>query len=369
MQGCAEGERDTTATKIAGYYINKLNLSDTSAILYAWNKLNRPPLPDQDIHKVLRSVSRYKPVEPTEKTGVKIDNVYDADKMVSSYREYLKNLKNNRFRTGIDEIDAKIRGVGGGEVLTIIARAGGFKTAMLQHMLKNYTKYSSNGAIFFSLEMPIANITERFFSMLDGCTGREVENTFNNPNMSKITESSILQFKNDLKNLYVVDSKICLNDVKQYIEIIEKNYNKKIGVVGIDYLGLIDAAGKDEYQIVSSIARGVKDLAKAVNLPIVLLSQVSRKGGDGEVEVSLDMGRGSGAIEEGADFVIGLWQEEKSLAVEETEYNLISRILKNRKGPKGSKWVIDLEPKTLQFSGKSYKYIEPIKKTRKGKTA
>jgi len=51
-------------------------------------------------------------------------------------------------------------------------------------------------------------------------------------------------------------------------------------------------------------------MAKALNIPVVLVSQVSRKGGDGDIEISMEMGRGSGAIEEAADFVLGLWQVE-----------------------------------------------------------
>jgi len=69
--------------------------------------------------------------------------VYDSKRMLDEYQSYIKSLKQNRFITGIHEIDKRIRGVAGGEVLTIIARAGSFKTAMLQNLLKNYIKNSA----------------------------------------------------------------------------------------------------------------------------------------------------------------------------------------------------------------------------------
>ncbi len=103
-----------------------------------------------------------------------------------------------------------------------------------------------------------------------------------------------------------------------------------------------------------------------INLPVVLLSQVSRKGGAGEVEVSLDMGRGSGAIEEGADFVLGFWQVKNHDINTDREYDLICRILKNRKGPKGSRWLLEMEPSFFYFSGNAIKYEPPKKSTSTG---
>lgn len=299
---------------------------------------------------------------------VDMSNVYDATRMVDEYKAYLANLKNNRFITGIDEIDRRIRGIAGGEVLTIIARAGSFKTALLQNMLRRYVDHSKWAAVFFSIEMPVASVTERFFEMLDGCTGREVERTFTDPALSSAADASVKQFTHDLRNLFIVPTKISLEFIPRYIAMIEKRRNVKIGVIGVDYLGLMDGGDGNEYEVTSKLARGIKQVAKAVNLPIIMLSQVSRKGGDGEIEISLDMGRGSGAIEEGADTVLGLWQMERpgSCMDGEAEYDLICRILKNRKGGKGSRWVLDLNPKTLQLGSDATEY-KPAK-TKRSKT-
>ena len=299
-------------------------------------------------------------VEYDRRSGVHISNVFTADRMIEEYRNYLANLKNNRFLTGIDEIDKRIRGVGGGEVMTIIARAGSFKTALLQNLLLNYTKNSAWGAVFFSLEMPVANVTERFFSILSGSPAREVEDQFKD----SCPEDWVQNFQRDMRKLFVVPTKIGLEDIPQYVALIEQQLRVKIGVVGIDYMGLMDAQGDGEYEQVSRIARGLKGIAKTINLPVIVLSQVSRKGGDGDVEVSLDMGRGSGAIEEGADFVLGLWQQEKTCGYGEATFELIARILKNRKGPKGSRWVLQLDPKALKFGSKTTEYTPP-KKSRK----
>ncbi len=287
--------------------------------------------------------------------------VYNSKRMVEKYRQYVNSLRNNRFITGIHEIDKRIRGVAGGEVLTIIARAGSFKTAWLQNLLKNYINNSTWAAVFFSIEMPIASVTERYFEIIGGCTGAEVETMYSNPEQMLGRQAAEAEFIKDLERLFVIPSKISLHDIPRYIGLIESEYQVKVGVVGIDYLGLMDGAGQNEYEIVSRLARGIKSTAKLINLPVIVLSQVNRKGGSGEDEITLDMGRGSGAIEEGADFVLGLWQVEKTVEVVGAEeprkdYDLICRILKNRKGVKGSRWLLELDPSTLRFGSNAEPY-------------
>jgi replicative DNA helicase len=291
----------------------------------------------------------------------KMDEVYDSRRMVEEYRKHVSSLKNNRFITGIHEIDKRIRGVAGGEVLTIIARAGSFKTAMLQNLLKNYIDNSTRAAVFFSIEMPVASVTERYFEILDGCTGAEVETMYAEPCRAEMKQAAEAEFIKDLKRLFVIPSKISLPDIPKYIGLIESKYKVRIGVIGVDYLGLMDGSGQNEYEVVSRLARGIKSTAKRINLPVIVLSQVSRKGGGGESEVTLDMGRGSGAIEEGADFVLGLWQVEKTANVigadeSRKNFDLICRILKNRKGTRGSRWVLELDPSTLRFGSQAEPY-------------
>ena len=354
MMGVRDGERNATGAKIAGYWINKISPADVLSILTTWNKNNIPPMSDDRVKTIVKSVSRY---EPQKQRQVDLSNIYDSKRMVEAYKEYIKSLKNNKFITGIQEIDKRIRGVAGGEVLTIIARAGSFKTATLQNMLKNYIDNSAWAAVFFSLEMPVASLTERYFGILDGCGGREVEKMFREPDQHNVMTASISQFEENLKRLYVVPVKISIPDIPKYINLIESEYNVKVGLIGIDYLGLIDAHGTSEYEITSRIAKNIKQTAKLLNLPVIVLSQVNRKGGDGQSEISLEMGRGSGAIEEGADFVLGLWQIGGK-----DERELICRILKNRKGAPGSRWKLSMYPDTLCLSSEAEEYIPPSKK-------
>jgi replicative DNA helicase len=358
MAGVTEPGRNAAGAKIAGYWTNKLPAVDVSTILHTWNQNNTPPLDDNEIQTIVKSVSRYQP-EVETKTRVDISNVYDAARMVEAYQQHIANLKKNRFILGIPEIDKRIRGVAAGEVLTILARSGSFKTATLQNILKNYTQNSAWAAAFFSIEMPVAIVTERYFQILAGCTGREVETMFTDTDQLEMKGAAIGQFIKDFQRFFVIPTRVSLSDIAAYVKLIESEKNIKVGVIGIDYLGLMDGPGANTYETISRLATGTKNTAKLLNIPVILLSQVSRKGGSGQTEISLDMGRDSGAIEEGADFVLGLWQQPRDekdvdvwadgLPAAENKTDLICKILKNRKGPAGSAWKLELVAHAMQI--------------------
>lgn len=276
-------------------------------------------------------------------------NVYLVDDMIMAYHEHIKNIQENTLTLGIKEVDEIIRGVAPGEVLTIIARAGSFKTALLQNILQNHSKKSDGIATFFSLEMPVPMVFERFQQITNKFTGRQVEYFYH----SGDTEIPDAIIKEHLAGVAVIPVKVSLKEMARFAPIIQKKTGKPVSAIGIDYLGLVDSDEKSNIDRISSVATGTKDLAKELNVPVILLSQVSRKGGIGENRITLDMGRGSGEIEEGADFVLGLWQQTVNEQLE-----LICSILKNRKGKKGSDWRLELDPQFMRFSGNAEKYIE-----------
>lgn len=297
------------------------------------------------------------------KRGVHISNVYTPDRMLKAYSDYVEKLKDNQFVTGLERIDKLIRGVGGGEVMFIIARAGSFKTATLQNMLLNYRKTSERSAVFFSLEMPVASLTERYHEIVSGFKGREIEGIYGHPDEAELRDRIERDFIEDMDRIFVIPTKVGLKDLVSYVNLIETNFRTKVGLLGIDYLGLMDEPGKEEYQIITNLSRGLKDTAKLLDIPIVCLSQTSRKGGEGETEITLDMGRGSGAIEENADVALGIWQNKTDDDMEGGE--IILKILKNRKGAKGSRWLLDLDKETLKLSPTCYPWEPPKTKGRK----
>lgn len=276
--------------------------------------------------------------------GIHPDNVFTAEKLLEAYQEHVRDISGNVFRTGIHEIDKQIRGVTGGEVLTVIARAGSFKTSLLQNLLIHHANSTKRASVFFSLEMPMAPVSERFQQIIHGSSGQEIEEINRTPEAMAIRVNLEKAFLENLKGLYVVPEPVGISGIGAYCRLIHREYKADIGVIGIDYLGLLNGYRGNEYERLSELARNLKTLAKRLNLPLVVLCQTSRRGGSGDVEISMDMARGSGAIEEAADFVLGLFQVN-----EEGRQGLVAKILKNRKGPAGSCWLLDLDRSTFRI--------------------
>jgi replicative DNA helicase len=119
------------------------------------------------------------------------------------------------------------------------------------------------------------------------------------------------------------------------------NSGGKLGAVFIDYLGLLDAKGSTLYERVTAISGQLKSLAMELDIPLIALAQLSRKAEERPGPPSLSDLRDSGAIEQDADAVIMLSNDQSG--------NLSLSIQKNRQGPLGSfTGLIDRPTMTLK---------------------
>lgn len=280
-------------------------------------------------------------------SSVDLSKIKDVYAQIDDYQKRVMAIKGRVFKTGFKEIDKLIRGVAGGELMIVLGRPGSYKTATMQYMLNNYVHQDENlYAIIFSIEMPTATLVERYISSLTGWWTSSIEDAFCDYE-GETTKTAIEKYYKTYKNIYVVDSTVKIHDIIGYIKAVENKHSCKVGLIGIDYLGLIDEPGKNEYEKISFIARALKILARRLDLPVLCLSQTSRQAGDGTQEVLLSHGRGSGAIEETADFCFGMWSENYT----DTGDVLFLRILKNRKGPFGKTFEIEIDRTNFRFSG------------------
>ena len=134
-----------------------------------------------------------------------------------------------------------------------------------------------------------------------------------------------------------------------------------LGMIMIDYLQLIeDRSSQDRTQQISSISRGLKSLARELNVPIIALSQLSRKVEDrSDKKPMLSDLRESGAIEQDADVVMFIYREEyydKDNPEVKNKAKII--IAKQRNGPTGE---FD-----LLFQGSTTRFKNPIKRPEEG---
>ena len=348
LQGVPEGGRSDAAIKLVGHYINLgMTETETLELVGMWNTTrNRPPLPDKQIDEIVRGAFRRyaKPID-----GNLSDYFYTPERAYNErYKTYVKDSERTRVVTGFDKIDRYLRGLRAGEVLAIIGKTGNAKSAFVQNIAHNFAKQSGEPVVFYSLEMPVVSVIERSFQIETGLSGYEVENEtlrMLNGEPSKLSMQANIVFSK-LPNLYTIEkSGLTLEQIKQFTRFGEESiYRKKTGLILIDYLSLLDGRGKDIFEQTARLARELKEVAKELNVPVIFLSQVT-KGKSQTDELELDSGRDSGAIAEGADFILGLWKNDET--DEQIEYTL--GVLKNRRGKTG-KISVSMNRRSLQFT-------------------
>jgi replicative DNA helicase len=274
--------------------------------------------------------------------GVNSDELIDFNERHRQYLRHIKRVDEFRFITGLLPLDKALRGVLPGEVLTIAAYSGTFKSALLQHLLLRSARATSLFSLFFSLEMPAVKLFEREASMQSGVNGYTIEHRWKNEPAS--AEEIHRQCREGGSHRLIICERprLTVEQIARYIDATRRKYGE-IGVVGIDYLGLMAAPGKTLFDRTDYLAPELKNLAKAKNVPLVVLSQVNRDSVKHNAEIEAHSAKGGGGIEASADFMLGMYQDK--------ENQLVLKILKNRNGPAGESFAVNIDKPSLQFKG------------------
>ncbi len=275
--------------------------------------------------------------------GVSVNDILTFDQRRKRYEQHIRELDTARFTTGFPILDTCIRGVAPGEVMTIIAYSGTFKTALLQNLLLGGAERSGYFSLFCSLEMPVEKLFEREIQINGGVSGREVEDHFSGRQDNLGVKKGMERIASD--GLLVCEKpRLTLEKIGRYVELARQKRGR-IGVVGIDYLGLIHGPGKTLFEKTANLSIEVKNMAKELNTPIILLCQINRTGATSGGEIEMYHAKGGGDIEAGADFMLGLWRDK--------EDQLVCKVLKNRNGPTDQNFLVSLDRQSLTFKGMS----------------
>lgn len=315
--GVQEGERNSSAIKIAGLLNSKgIDLDLAYTLLEMWNRGNKPPLGDKELRSVLTSAYRYGNGEPDyEKEVCPIWAIGDE------YKNYVRSV--GGVNIGIPEIDEKIRKIRPGQVMTIMGFTGNFKTSTLQSILSHYVGYSNCPAVMFELEMSRLDLFERAVQKEWGYGGRLVEEIFKDQDEIKTARSIVEELQKKYELFYVVDSpEMNFKKMERYLEVVEKDARKKVGLVGIDFLQLMDGTGRTRVEMMNNIASEMKRFAKRANVPLICLSQVTDVESNEDI-INLMDSRDSKTIPHMSDYVLGLWINNNEQVI---------ALLKNRKG-------------------------------------
>ena len=233
--------------------------------------------------------------------------------------------------TGFTEIDMVLGGLQPSDLLILAGRPGMGKTALGTNMAFNtaraYLRDLEAGAeypsgapvLFFSLEMAAQQLSARILSENTEIEGWKIRNgRFSEAEWEKFVLSM-----QDLSSLplYIDDTGgISIAQIAARARRLKRE--KNIGLIIIDYLQLVEPSRRAENRVqeITEVTKGLKTLAKELNIPILALSQLSRgvDARDDKRPVLSDL-RESGSIEQDADVVMFVYREEYYLKSREPE--------------------------------------------------
>jgi KaiC/GvpD/RAD55 family RecA-like ATPase len=249
--------------------------------------------------------------------GIKIGDG-DLEQHAKKYDELRRSVSTG-LQTGFPPIDDKIDNLFFGEMFLILGRTWTGKTFCALNMLDAIALNTSYRVGFFSLEMPGPMLYERMCQLCFDLSRYEVRQGY-----AIDTE----KFRERYRNVRVFDKVLSLSEIRATIQ------KHALKVVFIDFMGLIRTGGNaSPYERISSLTLGLKTMAKNMDIALVVLHQLSRAAGHGQIAVTLDMARESGQVEELSDIVLGIWRPGKAEnAPEGKENDLEIALLKNKRG-------------------------------------
>jgi len=207
------------------------------------------------------------------------------------------------YSTGIKSLDHLCGGFVDGELTIVGARPGQGKTALVVSFMRNLAKQGI-GCGLFSLEMTKHELVQRIASQESQVYAFKIKQG----DLSPLDKTALLDGINRMKqwNIRIHDEgNLNISSIKAKATIWKNKYGIK--VIFIDYIGLINSVNPKEtnrVNVVSEISRGLKLLAKDLQMPIIALSQLSRRVEErsDKMPIMSDL-RESGSVEQDADVI------------------------------------------------------------------
>jgi len=236
--------------------------------------------------------------------------------------------------TGYTELDKLLSGLQPSELLILAARPSQGKTALALNFAENIAIRAGQPVAFFSLEMSKESLLQRLVASVAQIDAHKFRSGhLSREDWRRMTEalgtiSSAPLWIDDAGSTSVLEIGAKARRLKR---------DKGLAMVVVDYLQLITGRGRfnNRQEEVSSISRGLKGLAKELQLPVLVLSQLTRAPEREERGPQLSDLRESGAIEQDADVVMFIYRPHwaKMEASPEERDQAEIQVAKQRNGP------------------------------------
>ncbi|MCB9819957.1 replicative DNA helicase [Candidatus Nomurabacteria bacterium] len=283
-------------------------------------------------------------------------DVVSLESILTESFDRMEELNKNKgqlrgVRTGYRDLDNMTAGLQRSDLIILAARPAMGKTTLVTNLAYNVATIAKQPVLFFSLEMSKEQLVDRMLSDASGVdawnirTGNLSDDDFAKLSdaMGEMAEAPI--YIDDTPGLTVLEMRTKARRI---------HHDKPLGLIIVDYLQLMQAAARrgdgNRVQEVSEISRGLKLIARELNVPLIALSQLSRSVENRHPQIpQLADLRESGSIEQDADIVSFIYRpgyyEPDNPEVENITKLIIA---KHRNGPTGEVELY-FHPERLRF--------------------
>ena len=244
-------------------------------------------------------------------------NISSIEDILAASFERLDDLHkdSNKIRgvsTGFRDMDDILAGLQRSDLFILAARPSMGKTAFSLNLAHNVAVAAKEPVLIFSLEMSKEQLVDRLLSMESGVdawalrTGILTDNDFEKIGHAMGTLSEAKMYIDDTPSISVSDLRTKARRAA---------HQQPLGLIIVDYLQLMSggnkfASGENRVQEISEISRGLKGIARELNVPLIALSQLSRSVENRKPQIpQLADLRESGSIEQDADVVAFIYRE------------------------------------------------------------
>ena len=254
------------------------------------------------------------------------------------------------IRTGYRDLDNMTAGLQRSDLIILAARPAMGKTTLVTNLAYNVATIEKKPVLFFSLEMSKEQLVDRMLADAANVDSWNIRTgKLSDEDFLKLSEAS-----GELAEAPIfIDDTPGLSVLEMRTKARRKNHESQLGLIIVDYLQLMQASGNhagNRVQEVSEISRGLKLIARELNVPLIALSQLSRSVETRTPPIpQLSDLRESGSIEQDADIVSFIYRPSYYEPDNPEVQNITDLIIaKHRNGPVG-KVQLYFHPERLRF--------------------
>ena len=311
----------------------------------------------QEVSSILETAEKKLFAISERQTPTRAENL---EQLLEDKFKRLEQLAENKdslrgLPTGFADLDKKLGGLQPSDLFILAARPAMGKTSLALNIAYNIATEAQKTVLFFSIEMSKEQLVDRLLSIGSGIDAWRIRNgqldggDFKelNQTMGELSEAKLF-----------IDDSVGLNISQLRTKVRRLHHRQPIDLVVVDYLQLMtsDRRGGDgnRVQEISDISRGLKLIAREINIPVMVLSQLSRavekREGRDKNKPQLSDLRDSGAIEQDADVVAFIYREDYYNPETDRQNMVDIMIRKHRNGPTGQVEVVFKPERQRYFS-------------------